>query len=191
MDWLKRLTRNLVSYEDIKKSQTHGGTVIKTHTGQRRMRFWFELLNGNALVSLGIACSVIVTFAFGFFGFPQAFARMGAVVVLSGVVFSVYCVRKIDGILNTEIYKLILKYSQEIAKGLITANRNLSQYSPVKSAASSGEIASAIRKLSTEADRKKRPYYVLEFVLAVAGTLIWAFGDWAVCSIKTWGLSSC
>ena len=116
---------------------------------------------------------------------------MGALVVLAGVAYSVYCVRKIDGKLDQEIYAILLKYSQEIAVGVVTINQNMSRHSTPKSAASTNEISNAVKKLTKEADLRKTPFYIAEFSLALIGTLIWAFGDWFVCSAHTWSLNTC
>ena len=192
MNTLQRVIRKVCLYEVVQVSRTGGGREIKVYLGKYRKRFWFQLATENPSVMALVFIALGLTVALGFLGYGQAFSRMGAFVVLGGVVFSMYCVRKIDSQLNEQTYEILLKYAQEIAQGVVTMHAAHSGYrSPVRQAASQGQISSAVRQLTRKADREKVPFYITELVLAIVGTLIWAFGDWLICSLHSWSLNTC
>lgn len=173
----------------IRINRSMSGKILGSYVVGKEWRVFSRIAFMHPLTSLFVTFSVILSLCSAFLGFGELFARSGALLVCSAVFLEFHAISSI----RSEALRLAL---EEVVKEIEERHDNaiveqLAGWDENKDPrVFRGEPrvpVSAVKILNL----KERPFVRIEIALAAIGTVIWSFGDWGICSVETWSLSTC
>ncbi|MFW5655326.1 MAG: hypothetical protein ACOCYW_06725, partial [Roseicyclus sp.] len=167
----KTWVHRLVTKEVIKTSKTYGGQTRRVSLGRRKIRFWAYLAIFHPYTSLLLAMSFAASTAVFFLGYSGLFARLGAIIAATGIIFALTAHEAIRKRLDQMLFGEIINGAQKIAQAQISQSQT--RRAPVKNF----NVQSEVDKLVDEFEKERRPFELFEASLVLIGTLQWSFGD--------------
>lgn len=173
--WLHTFWLNLLSKEKgiESKSPNTGASQTIVWPGQREWKPLGFLLSEKPWPTMVLGSTVVASAIVASTGNGELFGRMGALVVGATIYFSASAIREIRSIYDSKIYAELFAASEKIAEGVVTLRENRSSIS----ATTPAQRLSVASALVREASNKMKPFYSIELVFGLIGTLQWAFGD--------------